>query len=143
MGNTLCPWRAAIAQMGGWALGMAATSYVHSKSGHPGPFVCYGNLIRAPCCAASDKENPWGAVVVCRICLGAPWRQPEGPDALRMTYSPHDTAAPSHCSLPSTNYVCHRLGHSPFLLAFSCPPPSCAHGFLLEGQGHGGYTRYT
>lgn len=95
MGNILCPWRATITQMGGWALEVAATSYAHNRSGHAGPFVYCWNLIRAPCCAASDEESLWGAVVtVYRICLGAPWGQPKGPDAWRMMYSPHDTTAP-------------------------------------------------
>lgn len=91
------------------------------------------------CSMRLNKENSQGAVVVvysfCTgICLGALWWHLEGPDAFQMASSPHTASVPSDCPPPSTNDLCHSLGHSPFHLAFSCPPSTCVHGFPLKAK---------
>ena len=71
----------------------------------------------------------------------APWRQLEGPDALRMASPPHGTMITPKLSSASADELFHTFGHSVTLgVAFSCFPPSCVHDFLLEGRARGDYT---
>ena len=71
----------------------------------------------------------------------APWRQLEGPDALRTASPPHGTMITPKLSSASADELFHTFGHSVTLgVAFSCSAPSCVHDFLLEGRAREDYT---